>query len=104
MTRPGEKNISAMINPDISDQFKVHCDSVGRRQYKAVEGAIRLWLNLPNEIQSLLIDSDDSNVRLISDYLARNLREALYKALSHEEPPELPPGETDHRPDDGWFR
>ena len=91
MTKPGEKNISALIDPKVSDEFKSHCDQVGRRQYKAIEGAIRLWLNLPNEIQSLVIDSNDKNVKLISDSLSRQLREALYSALARVEPPEKTP-------------
>jgi len=99
MTKPGEKNISALIDPAISEEFKTHCDSVGRRQYKAIEGALRLWLNLPSEIQALVIDSDDRSVQIVSDYLSRRLREALSNALTRIEPPGKSPGEPPSKTD-----
>lgn len=71
-----------MIDPQLSDDFKLQCDSVGRRQYKAIEAALRLWISLPGEIQSAVIENPNCYTPLISDYLRRQLQEAFRKLLA----------------------
>ena len=74
-----------MIDPDVSEKFKSQCDSDGRRQYKSLEGAIRLWVNLPSEVQSLLISSPEMDIQEIGEFLGRRLREALNRSLVQQE-------------------
>jgi len=85
MAQPGEKNISAYINPKVSEDFKLRCENQGIIKYRAIESAIRLWLSLPNEVQSILISNPDLEIQKIYEGLGQRLREALHKTLTLEE-------------------
>ena len=56
MALPGEKNISAFADPEVSAEFKQQCED--RRYFKnaALEGAIRSWLTLDRVTQGELIE------------------------------------------------
>lgn len=74
MAKPGEKNISAYIDSKLSEEFKEHCDDRGIRQYKALEGAIRLWLTLTPTEQILWIQ--DKAKPASDDDLDEQIRQA----------------------------
>jgi hypothetical protein len=64
MAMPGEKNISAFINSEVSEKFKKQCEARGFTKYRAVEGALRLWLTLTPTEQVGLIEG---KVKPVSD-------------------------------------
>ena len=96
MAEPGEKNISAFIDPEVSEAFKDRCEKSSTFKRKAVEGAIRLWLSLPNEVHALLISNPDVDVQSIYESLGNRLREALHNALLLEK--QLPKNPVDIDP------
>jgi hypothetical protein len=55
MSQPGQKNLSAFIEPKIAELFQKHCENNGHIKYRAIEAAIRCWLALPTEVQSNLM-------------------------------------------------
>ena len=84
MVKPGEKNISVFIDPEVSDMFKQYCDASGTKQYAAIEGAIRLWLSQTPQQQSDWIqnkakpvfsaDPDKNEIYADLDLLARTFQ------------------------------
>jgi len=56
MALPGEKNISAFVDPKVSEKFKQQCE--GQKYFKntTLEGAIRYWLTLDRTTQGLLME------------------------------------------------
>jgi hypothetical protein len=96
MAQPGEKNISAFINQQVSEDFKNQCEKRGFIKYKAIEGALRLWLTLSQQEQVELIegiskhkdkmDSDDDIMddldRLAREVAAIKSRIFIYKQKS----------------------
>ena len=84
MAQPGEKNISAFINPSVSDRFSEQTDNRGQKKYRALEGSIRLWLSLPSEVQALLIANPEIDIDGIYASLAERLQVALRTELAHE--------------------
>jgi len=82
MTRPGEKNISAFINPQVSEKFSEQTESRAQFKRRAIEGAIKLWLSLPNEVQSRLIENPPhDDIQKICEGLGNRLHRALRKTL-----------------------
>ena len=75
MAKQTEKNISCTIDDKISEDFKSQCERHGRIQYRAVESAIRLWINLPNEVRDRLISSDNESLDSIFEILRSRLQE-----------------------------
>jgi len=63
MRRPDQKNFGVNINEEIADTFSEQVESRGQKKFRALEGALRLWVNLPNEIQAILISCPDFDVR-----------------------------------------
>lgn len=72
MAQPGEKNITAYINPKIAEAFSAQCEKIGYQKYRAIEGAIRAFICLPDEIQVALMKSDNRDVYKM---LIQNLRD-----------------------------
>ena len=62
MALPGEKNISAFVNPEVSTEFKQQCEE--RKYFKnaALEGAIRHWLTLDRATQGCVCEESIYNV------------------------------------------
>jgi len=77
----------------LSEKFSKQVLDRGYTKYRAIEGAMRLWLNLPTEMQATLIENPDLDMKDISDFLARRLRTALRQSLSHAEQQAQIPGE-----------
>lgn len=84
MAGPGEKNISAFIDPEISEKFKAQCEAKGKVKYKCLESALRLWVNLPSEMQNSLIENPELHRKLVTEYLAVRLREELGKIVAQK--------------------
>jgi len=88
MAQPGEKNISAFVDPEVSKDFKQQCE--GRKYFKnaALEGAIRGWLTLDRVTQGELMEgktkpeSEDDNLDEQIRQLARDLS-AISEKLKH---------------------
>ena len=94
MALPGEKNISAFITPEVSEQFKQQCESRGFTKYRAVEGALRLWVTLDPIKQLELIEGrttpvfsknpDENEIYVELDDLARKFAAVNEKIRRNE--------------------
>jgi len=51
-----EKLLSADIDSDLADNFLSQADERGYRKKRALAAAIKLWIELPTEIQARLLD------------------------------------------------
>jgi len=51
-----QKNFNVNINEQLSDDFTEQCDSRGYTKYKALEGALRMWLKLSPQEQVRYIE------------------------------------------------
>lgn len=61
MAQPGEKNVTAYINPQVAEAFSMICDERGYTKYRAIEGAIRAFISLPDELQVALMKSTNQD-------------------------------------------
>jgi len=52
---------------------------------QATTAALRLWVQLPREIQAMLISWPDIETQLIADKLSYDLRRAVRQALLHDQ-------------------
>jgi len=57
MANPGEKNISAYVCPKVAQKLREQTSERGQKIYKAVEGALRLWITLTSTEQSQWIEN-----------------------------------------------
>jgi hypothetical protein len=55
MANLGQKNFSVNINENLSDLFTTQIAERGFTKYRALEGAIRLWLSIPPDEQVKLM-------------------------------------------------
>ena len=46
MALPGQKNLSAFIDQQLSEEFNSHCEAKGIVKRRAIESAVRLWLSV----------------------------------------------------------
>ena len=51
MASPGEKNVSAYVEPEVAEAFSKQVESRGQLKRRAVEGALRMWLTLSPQEQ-----------------------------------------------------
>lgn len=79
MGQPGEKNITAFIEPKVAEAFHLQCDENIYKKYAAIAGAIRLWLILPQEHQMTLMKNGADATKVLKDIL-RSTAQASYKA------------------------
>ena len=84
MRRIDQKGFGVDVDAELLDKFTDQYVSRGFKKYRTLEGALRLWINLPNEIQAILISDPDYDSSLLAEFLGRRLREALSKALAPE--------------------
>jgi len=61
MAQPGEKNISAYIEPKVVEEFSEQTEKKGYIKRKAVEGAIKAFISLPDELQVALMKSSNQD-------------------------------------------
>lgn len=61
MAQPGEKNVSAYIDPKVVEAFSNQTDKKGYIKRKAIEGAIRAFIVLPDELQVALMKSTNQD-------------------------------------------
>jgi len=61
MAQPGEKNITAYINPKVAEAFSEQCEKIGYQKYRAIEGAIKAFISLPDELQVALMKSSNQD-------------------------------------------
>jgi len=45
MRRPDQKNFGVNINEEISDTFSEQIEARGQKKFRALEGALRLWID-----------------------------------------------------------
>lgn len=62
MAQPGEKNISAYVNPKVAEEFSEQSEERGYVKRKAIEGALKVFLSLPSEVQVAVMESRNSGV------------------------------------------
>ena len=84
MRRADQKNFGVNINEELADRFSEQIDERGQKKFRAIEGAIKLWLNLPSEVQAQLISNSELELESVYEGLGNRLREALHNALLHE--------------------
>ncbi len=49
------KNLGGMINSELVDIFTEQTDVRGNKKKRAIEAAVRLWISLPEEVQSKIL-------------------------------------------------
>jgi hypothetical protein len=54
------KQLIAHVPEELSEQFKEQCKERGNLQYRAETAAIRLWVELPADMQARLINQPES--------------------------------------------
>ena len=57
MADPSEKNVSAYINPKVAEAFSEQSEERGYLKRKAIEGALKVFICLPPEIQVAVMES-----------------------------------------------
>lgn len=62
MAQPGEKNVSAYVDPKVATAFTELADGKGYVKRKAIEGALKVFLSLPSEVQVAVMESRNSSV------------------------------------------
>ena len=62
MAQPGEKNISAYVDPKVAEAFSEQSEERGYKKLKAIEGALKVFLCLPPEVQVAVMASRNSSV------------------------------------------
>jgi hypothetical protein len=63
--RKDEKTLHADISGDIFQSLKDQCSSRSQVMKGAVEASIRVWLQLPSQIQFRLLDRENENCDLM---------------------------------------
>ena len=61
MAQPGEKNISAYIDPKVAEELSKQTDNKGYTKRKAIEGAIKAFISMPDELQVALMKSTNQD-------------------------------------------
>ena len=79
MANPGEKNVSAYINPKVVEAFSEQVEEKGYLKRKAIEGAIRAFIVLPDELQVALMKSTNQDTYKILVHGLRDIE--LIKGL-----------------------
>jgi len=82
MVQSKAKNINAAIDSEVAEKFYSQIDERGQKIFRAVEGALRLWLTLSSEDQTRWIegkatpvfstDPSENEIYAELDQLARN--------------------------------
>lgn len=82
-----EKNLGAMIATDLVDEFTAQVDQRGYKIKRALAAAVKLWKDLPEEIQARLLNQSlDSNslVEIVQEIVEERIdvgRKAARKSL-----------------------
>jgi len=66
----GEKMLGAELPESLVDKFMAQSEEVNCKKKVALRGAVKLWVNLPLEVRSKLLNqgiNDDSFVALVED-------------------------------------
>lgn len=77
-----EKLLSADIDRKIVDEFLTQASKRGFTKKRVLAAAIRLWTNLPLEIQAQLLDQtleDESFIHLVRQIADEQIQKALQK-------------------------
>jgi len=62
MAAQGQKNVNVNIDENLYDEFSTHTDQRGYTKYRAVEGALRVFMALPAEVQTQLISNSKKDI------------------------------------------
>jgi hypothetical protein len=77
-----ERTLSADIPVELFEEFNSHRKRQGQVKKEAVRAMIKLWIQLPDEIQAKLINQSldtDSFVELVSHIANKQIKKALKK-------------------------
>ena len=82
MRKPEQKNVNVNMNSEIADEFAAQVEDRGQKKFRAIEGALRLWLTLTSQDQTRWIegkakpvfstDPSENEIYDELDQLARN--------------------------------
>ena len=81
MRKHEQKNVNVNMNSEIADEFAAQVEDRGQKKFRAIEGALRLWLTLTSQDQTRWIegkakpvfstDPDENEIYVELDDLAR---------------------------------
>ena len=57
-----KKTFTVDVNDELSEAFSTLCDERGYTKYRALEGAIRAFISLPDALQVALMKGNNQNV------------------------------------------
>jgi hypothetical protein len=80
--KDNERTLGADIPVDLFDEFNDQCKRLGQIKKEAVRAMVKLWVQLPDEIQAKLINQSldtDSFVELVSHIANKQIKKALKK-------------------------
>lgn len=82
--KKGTKNFYAEVDAPVRIAFQKQWKRRNQGNNEATTAALKLWVNLPSEVQAMLISCPEIDVEDVCKHLGRRLREALHNALAHE--------------------
>lgn len=61
MPKTGQINFNVNVDEKIAEMFSTICDERGYTKYRAIEGALRAFISLPDELQVSLMKSTNQD-------------------------------------------
>ena len=83
-----QKNINVKIDSELQDQFTKHVDERGYTKYRALEGAIKVFITLSPVLQVKLMSPDVSSedaINIVSQQLMENMTQQVLSRLTPEQ-------------------
>ena len=81
-----KKSFSVDVDDDISEAFSTICDERGYTKYRAIEGALRAFISLPDQVQVALMKASNPDFHKV---IYQNLRDIeltkILEALTDEQ-------------------
>ena len=100
--KKSEKNLGGMMDSNLVEEFTSQVDDRGSKIKRSLVAAVKLWIELPAEIQALLLNQSlDANsfVSLIQEIVDERInagRKSARKLLSHQHKKRDKKGQVDH--------
>lgn len=72
-----KKAFTVDVDEKVSDDFSVQVDERGYKKYRAIQAAVKLWTDLPPEIQIRLLDlslNADGLVEIVNQILDERIQ------------------------------
>lgn len=81
-----KKTFTVDVNDELSEAFTTQCDERGYTKYRALEGAMRAFISLPDEVQVSLMKSNNRDAHNIIYQSLRDIElTRILKALTDEQ-------------------